>query len=68
MREFAFPDLGERFNWAIDWFDVIARGNDANALVVVEEDGVIHRDHLRRDGQPLRPGRPLARGTRCGTG
>ena len=39
VREFAFPDLGDRFNWAVDWFDVIARGNDAPALVVVEEDG-----------------------------
>lgn len=38
-REFSFPDVGERFNWAIDWFDAIARGNDANALVIVEEDG-----------------------------
>ena len=39
VREFVWPDLGERFNWAIDWFDVIARGNDSTALVVVEEDG-----------------------------
>lgn len=39
VREFTFPDLGERFNWATDWFDVIARGNDTNALVVVEKDG-----------------------------
>ncbi|WP_353951575.1 AMP-binding protein [Knoellia sp. S7-12] len=39
VRDFTFPDLGERFNWAIDWFDVIARGNPENALVVVEEDG-----------------------------
>ena len=39
MRDFSFPDLGDRFNWAVDWFDVIARDNDANALVVVEEDG-----------------------------
>ncbi|WP_404385742.1 AMP-binding protein [Knoellia locipacati] len=39
VRDFAFPDLGERFNWAVDWFDVIARGNDSRALVVVEEDG-----------------------------
>jgi acetyl-CoA synthetase len=37
--EFAFPDMGERFNWAIDWFDAIARGNNAKALVIVEEDG-----------------------------
>ena len=39
VREFAFPDLGDRFNWAVDWFDVIARGNDGNALVIIEEDG-----------------------------
>jgi len=39
VREFTFPDLGERFNWAVDWFDVIARGNDHQALVLVEEDG-----------------------------
>jgi acetyl-CoA synthetase len=31
--------VGERFNWAHDWFDVFARGNDAVGLVVVEEDG-----------------------------
>jgi acetyl-CoA synthetase len=35
---FAWPALGE-FNWALDWFDVIARGNDAPALWIVEEDG-----------------------------
>ncbi|GAA4688706.1 isobutyrate:CoA ligase IbuL [Streptomyces chumphonensis] len=29
----------ERFNWALDWFDVIAEGNGATALHVVEEDG-----------------------------
>ncbi|WP_228980215.1 AMP-binding protein [Streptomyces sp. DH12] len=28
-----------RFNWALDWFDVIAAGNDATALHIVEEDG-----------------------------
>ncbi|TNC25375.1 AMP-binding protein [Amycolatopsis alkalitolerans] len=40
-REFAWPELGE-FNWALDWFDVIAR-DPANAqryaLWIVEEDG-----------------------------
>jgi acetyl-CoA synthetase len=36
---FAWPDVGDRFNWAIDWFDVIADGNDRPALVIVEEDG-----------------------------
>ncbi|AQU65841.1 AMP-binding protein [Streptomyces niveus] len=27
------------FNWALDWFDVIAEGNDRPALRIVEEDG-----------------------------
>ncbi|WP_169987001.1 AMP-binding protein [Microbispora sp. H10836] len=38
-REFAWPGFGDRFNWATDWFDVIARGNDRTALWIVEEDG-----------------------------
>ncbi|MDJ0386340.1 AMP-binding protein [Streptomyces sp. G-G2] len=29
----------ERFNWALDWFDRIAAGNDTEALRIVEEDG-----------------------------
>ncbi|WP_407562090.1 AMP-binding protein [Streptomyces sp. 184] len=29
----------ERFNWALDWFDVIAEGNERTALHIVEEDG-----------------------------
>ncbi|MFC4031064.1 AMP-binding protein [Streptomyces polygonati] len=29
----------EHFNWALDWFDVIARDNDRTALWIVEEDG-----------------------------
>src|SRR5919198_5134866 len=37
-REFRWPDLDE-FNWALDWFDVIAAGNDRPALRVVGEDG-----------------------------
>jgi acetyl-CoA synthetase len=36
--EFTWPELTE-FNWALDWFDVIASGNDAPALWIVEEDG-----------------------------
>ncbi|MFF5256447.1 AMP-binding protein, partial [Streptomyces leeuwenhoekii] len=35
---FAWP-RPERFNWALDWFDVIADGNDRTALHLVEEDG-----------------------------
>jgi acetyl-CoA synthetase len=29
----------EHFNWALDWFDVIAYGNGRTALHIVEEDG-----------------------------
>ncbi|MFG2680965.1 AMP-binding protein [Streptomyces sp. NPDC048392] len=29
----------ENFNWALDWFDVIAEGNGRTALHIVEEDG-----------------------------
>ncbi|KOV66911.1 AMP-binding protein [Streptomyces sp. MMG1121] len=31
------------FNWALDWFDVIASGNDRTALHIVEEDGGARR-------------------------
>jgi acetyl-CoA synthetase len=37
-REFRWPDL-DRFNWALDWFDVLAEGNRATALHIVEDDG-----------------------------
>ncbi|EKX66133.1 AMP-dependent synthetase [Streptomyces ipomoeae] len=37
-RGFTWP-RPEYFNWALDWFDVIARGNDRTALHIVEEDG-----------------------------
>ncbi|GGL06116.1 AMP-binding protein [Mangrovihabitans endophyticus] len=36
--DFAWPRL-DTFNWALDWFDVIADGNDDPALWIVEEDG-----------------------------
>lgn len=39
VAEFRWPDLPDRFNWAVDWFDAVARGNDRLALLVVEEDG-----------------------------
>lgn len=35
---FAWPRPAH-FNWALDWFDVIADGNDRTALHIVEEDG-----------------------------
>jgi acetyl-CoA synthetase len=39
VRDFRWPDLDE-FNWATDWFDVLAGEQpDAVALWIVEEDG-----------------------------
>jgi acetyl-CoA synthetase len=35
---FRWPELAE-FNWALDWFDPLARGNDTPALWIVEQDG-----------------------------
>ncbi|WP_030622026.1 AMP-binding protein [Streptomyces sclerotialus] len=35
---FSWPRF-ERFNWALDWFDAIARDNERLALHIVEEDG-----------------------------
>ena len=37
--EFVWPELDE-FNWALDYFDVMARGNDAAALQIVDSDGL----------------------------
>jgi acetyl-CoA synthetase len=36
--EFRWPEL-DQFNWALDWFDVIAAGNERVGLWVVEEGG-----------------------------
>lgn len=37
-RDFRWPQLNE-FNWALDYFDDMARNNAATALWIVEEDG-----------------------------
>ena len=54
-REFRWPTL-ERFNWAIDHFDAMARGQTATALHIVSDDGSEVRrsfDELsRRSSQP----------------
>lgn len=39
VKTFRWPDVGDRFNFAHDWFDPFARGNDQPALVLVETDG-----------------------------
>jgi acetyl-CoA synthetase len=44
-REFAWPDLDE-FNWALDWFDVIAAEHpDRTGLRIVSEDSDISRSY-----------------------
>jgi acetyl-CoA synthetase len=37
-RDFEWP-RPEHFNWALDWFDAIAAGNDRTALWIVDDDG-----------------------------
>ncbi len=53
-RDFRWPQL-TTFNWALDWFDVVAQGNDAPALWIVEGDGTEERlsfaDLSRRSNQ-----------------
>ncbi|NMO00931.1 AMP-binding protein [Gordonia sp. TBRC 11910] len=39
VAEFRWPQLTGTFNWAIDWFDAFARGNDGIALWITEQDG-----------------------------
>lgn len=39
QASFEWPHIEGSFNWAIDWFDVIAAGNDRTALWIVEQDG-----------------------------
>ena len=38
VASFRWPQL-EHFNWALDHFDDMARGNDGTALWIVEDDG-----------------------------
>ncbi|TVL92893.1 AMP-binding protein [Streptomyces sp. SAJ15] len=58
----------ETFNWALDWFDRIAEGNDRTALHLVEEDG--RETRLSFDALRLRSDRAAnwlrARGVRAG--
>ncbi|KOV79702.1 AMP-binding protein [Nocardia sp. NRRL S-836] len=50
-ESFRWPSFPDAFNWAHDWFDVIAGDNSATALHIVEEDGrerAYSFDELRR--------------------
>ena len=52
---FAWPQLGP-FNWALDHFDAMARGNDAPGLWIVGEDGteqVYSFEQLRRQSNAV---------------
>lgn len=56
VAEFRWPDVGPAFNWARDWFDVMAAGNDDVALWIVEDDGSEAKhsfDELRRRSNRL---------------
>ncbi|HYN30707.1 MAG TPA: AMP-binding protein [Dermatophilaceae bacterium] len=64
--EFSWPDMGDRFNWAVDWFDVVARGNDRPALVLVAEDGT--SETLSFDAMAARSDRVAARLASLGVG
>jgi acetyl-CoA synthetase len=39
VAAFRWPDIGDRFNWALDWFDPVAAGNPRTALRIVGADG-----------------------------
>src|SRR6201997_2238378 len=39
VAAFRWPDIGDRFNWALDWFDPFAAGNPRIALRIIGEDG-----------------------------
>ncbi|GAA1387210.1 AMP-binding protein [Pseudonocardia kongjuensis] len=51
VADFRWPELSGPFQWAHDWFDVIADGDHRPALQIVEEDGTEGSwtfDELRR--------------------
>jgi acetyl-CoA synthetase len=39
VSSFQWPDVGDQFNWALDWFDIIAAENSQPALRIIGEDG-----------------------------
>ena len=51
--QFGWPEFGA-FNWALDWFDVIAEGNDSPALWIVEEDGAEQKFSFAEMSAPVR--------------
>jgi acetyl-CoA synthetase len=43
VAEFRWPEVGRRFNWAVDWFDAVGRTSDRPALVLIRDDGTVTR-------------------------
>ena len=39
VAAFHWPNVGDRFNWALDWFDPVAAANPRTALRIIGEDG-----------------------------
>ena len=39
VAAFRWPDVGDQFNWALDWFDPVAANNPRTALRIIDEDG-----------------------------
>jgi len=55
VQDFRWPVLTQ-FNWALDYFDAMARGNDSPALIIVAEDGTEQRrsfDQLARQSDQV---------------
>jgi acetyl-CoA synthetase len=42
VEAFRWPDVGDQFNWALDWFDPVAEGNTRTALRIIDENGADH--------------------------
>ena len=42
VAAFRWPDIGNRFNWALDCFDPVAAGNPRTALRIIGEDETDH--------------------------
>ena len=57
-RGFEWPKL-DQFNWALDWFDAHAKGNDRPALWVVGRGRRRAAAVVRRDVRALEPRRQL---------
>src|ERR1700691_389521 len=52
-RDFSWPRFS-RFNWARDYFDVIAQGNEQPALRVVDDEGADQSDSFATVAQRSR--------------